>query len=195
MYAWPLSLAALAASSSPYPATEVLAAFGDACAKIETLDGAEAHVVAAGWTKFDPAPDSAVGQIVALGRSEAEKLLANDPTSSLSPMRVYHRDVAGESLELVLSGVTRQGAPVNGCRLYDVGETRPIAIEAAEKWIGRPVGTRNDFPEISIAEWSPGYGPDHDSFALYFVPPGSPAIQLVKVSGITLKADFVGAAE
>lgn len=185
-------LASLALGSAPYPAEQVLAAFGETCRDLEDLATTEATARAAGWTSITPEPTSPIGQLVALGVSEGRKL-AEAEGGSIGPMRVLRRDVAGEELIAVLSGASRDGTTVNGCRVFDVGETRQITATQAERWTGRPPTQATEDAVVSIASWEPGYAPGHDRFELYFVPADSPAVQLVKVSGITLKADFVGA--
>jgi hypothetical protein len=194
-----IALALLVAAAQPagpqaYPAAEVLAAFGDVCRDLKDLERTKARALSAGWAAFTPEPSTPIGQLVEFGMSQGRKM-ATAQGGSITPMRVLRRNVAGEELVAVLSGVRMEGSAVNGCRVYDVGETREIKAAEAEAWIGRPPARSASDAVISIAAWEPGYEADHDSFELFFVPSGSPAIQLVKVSGVALKADFVGGQE
>ena len=147
-----------------------------------------------GWTGFTPDRSSPVGELVEFGMTEGKKIVA-EKGGSISPMRVMRRTVAGEELVAVLSDVTMDGAKVNGCRVYDVGETRRITQADAERWTGRAPSRAQEDEVIAVAAWEPGYAAEHDSLEVFFVPAASPAITFVKVSGIALKADFVGATD
>ena len=187
-----LLLASLASTPAPYPAEQVLAAFGQVCRNLVDLGETEAEAKAAGWSPFEPDEASPIGELVAFGMSEGEKV-AETEGGSMSPMQVLRRKVEGEELVVVLSGARKDGVTVNGCRVFDVGEPRQITPAQAERWTGRAPSRVDDDPEISIASWEPGYASGHDSFEIYFIPANSPAINLVKVSGVVLKADLVGA--
>ncbi|HEX8667884.1 MAG TPA: hypothetical protein VF727_05875 [Allosphingosinicella sp.] len=177
-----------------YPTAEVLDAFAEVCRPIASLDGAAAAARGAGWQTFVPEPSSDIGQLLTFANEGAASLSAEHGAKVL-PMVALRRTVAGEALIAVLSGVVMKGVKVNGCRVYDAGETREISRAAAEAWIKRPPSKVVEDPALHISTWEPGFDPRHDSFELYFIPAGSPAIEMVKVSGIALKADFVGAAD
>ena len=189
-----LLLASLAPSPAPYPAEQVLAAFGQVCRNLDDLRETEAEAKAAGWATFKPDAASPIGELVAFGVSEGKKL-ADAKGGSLTPMRVLRRKVEGEELVAVLSGARMDGVKVNGCRVFDVGEPRQITPAQGERWTGRAPSRVDDHPAFSIARWEPGYASGHDSFEIFFVPANSPVINLVKVSGVALKADLVGAKE
>lgn len=182
------------ASPEPaYPADDVLAAFADVCRPIADLDAVAEGAAARGWERFEPDPASPIGELVAFGETEGAKMLA-PKGGKLLPMAALRRNVAGEDLVVILSGIELSGQRVNGCRLYDVGETRELDASAIESWVGRPRTRNMDDPAIRVSTWEPGYDAAHDSLELFFIPPGSPAIAMLKVSGVALKADFVGAA-
>jgi hypothetical protein len=189
----PLLLAALAPNPPPYPAEQVLAAFGEACRGLDDFEQMEANAQASGWARFVPDPASPIGELIATGRSAAKKMLEKEGGGSMSPVRVLRRQVAGEDLVAILSGVHIGGTKVNGCRIYDVGEARQIPAVQAERWMGRAPSRTADDPAISIARWEPGYAARHDSFEIYFVPANSPAVNVVKFSGVVLTASLVGA--
>jgi hypothetical protein len=184
---------AAGAAPAPYPEAEVLNAFGEACGGIDSLKKTAKGAVASGWETFTPDASSPIGQLLEYGYSEGKKIIEEEGRGSISPMLSLRREVAGEQLVLVLSGVELDGTIVNGCRVYDVGEERELSVGAGEKWVGRAPShlVRDDL--LSTATWEPGYGKGHNSFEIYFIPPRSPAIEFVKFSGVALKADFVGA--
>ena len=189
-----LIASAQSAAPAPYPSSEVLAAFGNVCRSLSDLKQTEAEATSAGWTVVRPDPATPIGELVTFGMTEGSKMAAAEG-GSIAPMRVLRRDVAGEELVAVLSGVRMNGSVVNGCRVYDVGEARRISLAEAEAWVGRPPSRSTSDEILSTATWEPGFDANHDSFELCFIPTGSPAVKMVKVSGVVLKADFVGAEE
>jgi hypothetical protein len=191
-----LALAALlqtaASADSPYPTEQVVAAFAEVCRHVDDLRRAESDAVAAGWARFTPDPASPLGELIAIGRAEAQKVFEEQKGGSMSDTVALRHSIAGEELFLVLSEMTVGGQTVRGCRIYDIGETREITIAQAEKWIGRAPTRQASEPGIaSMTTWEPGFAAGHDSFELFYVPAGSPAIGALKVSGVFLKADYV----
>lgn len=186
-----LSTQALAAKKAePYPAKAVLDAFRSACSDLATLDAAAIKVTEAGWKQEDP-DQTPVGELVRFGREQGEKALTG-VGKVLGDPNVYSRKVAGEALYLVLSGVEVMDMTLIGCRGYDPDETRRIDPKEAEKWMGREPDLSVDRPEATRLKWQPGLTAQQDSFEIYYVPAGSPAIEITKVAGIALKADQVG---
>lgn len=186
-----VSTQALAAEKAePYPTKAVLDAFRAACSDLSTLDAAAAKVAKAGWKlEADPAT-TPVGELVRFGREQGEKALEG-VGKVLGDPNVYSRKVSGEALYLVLSGVEVMDMTLIGCRGYDPDETRTIDARDAERWMGRAPDLVVDKPEATRLKWEPGLKPEQDSFEIYHVPAGSPAIE-IKVAGIALKADQVG---
>ena len=187
-----LAGAAQATAQPAYPTREVLEGFAEVCRPLGTLQGAAAAAKRVGWQEIALDPNSPAGQLVAFGKAEGANL-ANEQGVELLPMHTLERTIAGEQLTLVLSGAKANGAVVNGCRVFDIGESREMPAADVAAWLKRAPTDVWDKPELRVTLWEPGYEMNHDSFELYFVPAGSPAIELVKVSGIVLKADFVGA--
>ena len=186
-----LSTQALAAEKAePYPTVPVLAAFRAACSDLTTLSVAADKVTKAGWTAQNP-DATPVGELVRFGREQGEKALAGVGKILEAP-NVYSRKVAGETLYLVLSGVEVIDMTLIGCRGYDPDETRSIDPKDAERWMGRAPDLAVDKPEATRLKWEPGLTPQQDSFEIYHVPAGSPAIAITKVAGIAFKADQIG---
>jgi hypothetical protein len=193
----PLLAAAAAEPSTSvpaYPAAAVLEAFGAGCARVASLDDTRKDLQAQGWETYIPVKGTPIGDLLAFGMEAGGKMVA-EAGGSMAPSTVLRKTVEEEDLQIILSGVTMSGTTVQGCRLYDVGETRRITPAEAEAWIGRAPDKVTDVPQISVATWEPGKAEDHSSFELYFVPEGSPAIALLKFNGLAMKADHVGAAE
>lgn len=190
----PFSVVALAAMATPcaaqtgagYPAVAVLDAVRATCATPATPQS----VLAAGWTRAADPGATPVGELLAFGRSAGAKMLEG-VGKLLDEPSVYQRTVAGESLYLILSGVQTGDTVVRGCRIYDPGETREIAVPVAASWVKRAATRTVDQPELRVATWEPGFAAGQDSFQLFFVPAGSPAMSLTKVSGLAFKVDWV----
>lgn len=194
-----LCLAGLACTGSPaaaaeaaYPAAAVLSAARDACSDLSSRDAAAAKVTASGWTKAADPYATPVGELVRFGYEQGKKLLETSKGKLDGGPLVFARQVAGETLHLVLSSVEMDGVTVLGCRTYDVGETRRIALEDAAKWAGRKPDQTVDRAELVKYTWEPGLLPKQDSFEIFYVPAGSPLVALTKSPGLAIKADQVG---
>jgi len=185
---------AAASAAAPYPSGDVLDAFDAACRNIASIEKVEADLVEQEWVAEIPATDSPLGRLLAVGRAGAAEIL-NETGDRMSDTRVFTKTVSGESLDIIVSRVESNGTIVNGCRLYDVAETRSIDLAKADKWIGRKADKVIEREEPAVVNWTPGYADGHDSFEIFYVPEGSPVIKLTQFNGIALKADFVGETE
>ncbi len=186
--------AATTPAVAPYPSTAGLEAFGEACRNVRDLEQVETDLVEQQWTAEIPADDSPLGKLLAVGRAGAAKILDSDG-DTMSNTKVYTKTIKGERLDVILSSVQSSGRFVNGCRMYDVNETRKIETADARTWIGREPDRSVGREEIFMTNWAPGYAEGHNSFEIFYVPEGSPIIALTQFHGLALKADFVGETE
>jgi hypothetical protein len=184
------SPAAAAQAASAYPAAQVLSAAREACSQLSGRDAAAAKIAASGWAKAADPYATPVGDLVRFGNEAGRKILGEEGKLDDGPL-VFSREVGGETLHLVLSSVESAGVVVTGCRTYDVGETRRIDQAQSSAWAGRKPDDVVDRAELVKYTWEPGLIPDQDSFEIFYVPAGSPLIELIKVSGIAIKADQV----
>ncbi len=182
---------AQAETSAPYPAVAVLDAVKAACSRLEKREDTLADLTANGWVPVALPADSPLGQLLAMGKAAGEAMMKAGNGSVATPA-AYGKTVAGEDLKIILSGVTMANSIVNGCRLYDVGETRPIPIEVAERWFGKKADRANENEALSIATWYIGPEDDGATFDIYFVPASSPLVNAMKVSGVAIRMDYVG---
>ncbi|MBB4859714.1 hypothetical protein HNO88_003043 [Novosphingobium chloroacetimidivorans] len=182
---------AAAEQAAPYPTAQVLGAARDACSDLSSREAAAARIAASGWSKAADPYATPVGELVRFGYEAGRKMLENGSGTVDSGPLVFSRQVAGESLNLVLSSVVMDGVSVMGCRTYDVGETRRIGKDAASAWAGREPDQSVDQAELVKYTWEPGLQPGQDSFEVFYVPAGSPLIAMVKFPGIAIKADQV----
>ena len=165
-----------------------------ACSRLEKRADTVADLTANGWVPVTLPPTSPLGQLLAMGKAAGEKMLKAQG-GSMAESAAYSKTVAGENLTIILSGVISKEAIVNGCRIYDVDETRPLDPDAVARWMGRKPRQTNSNDALSLANWSPGLAPGQDSFDVYFVPAKSPLVELLKVSGVAIRMDYVRAAE
>ncbi|HTN14452.1 MAG TPA: hypothetical protein VL094_06570 [Sphingomonadaceae bacterium] len=171
-----LPLAATSASEDlaepePYPAREVLAAFATACSGIEDLPVAEASVQAAGWERFEPAADSAIGRI---RNSGVELMARQEPTVEMIDGGVWRRAVAGRDLIAVLSGVKMDRIVSHGCRIYDLAAPAALPAKMLSDWAVRdPVQRPSGIVGGSKFVWNPGLKPGHMEMEISFVPKGT----------------------
>ena len=183
------SASAHAVTPAPYPAVAVLEAAKAACARLGKRADTVADLTTNGWMPISLPAGSSLAQLLEIGKNAGAKAVG--PSGSMAETAVYGKTVENEDLVIILSGVTTDGVTVNGCRLYDAGETRPLPVAEAERWIAR-APTRSDSNEVfSIASWSPGLVKGQDSFDLYFVPSKSPLVEVLKVSGVAIRMDQV----
>jgi hypothetical protein len=179
---------------SPYPAIAVLDAVKAACSRLEARADTVADLETNGWVPVTLPADSPLGQLLAMGKAAGEKMLKADGGSIVEP-EAFAKTVAGEELTIILSGVSTDEAKVNGCRIYDVGETRPLDPAIVTKWMAREPTRTNSNDALTLTNWSPGLATGHDSFDVYFVPAKSPLVALLKVSGVAIRVDQIVAAK
>jgi hypothetical protein len=177
-----------------YPAVAVLEAVKAACSRLERREDTVADLAANGWQKVELAADSPLGQLLAMGKAAGEKMLKADG-GSIAESAAYTKSVAGEDLTIILSGVVTDSATVNGCRIYDVGETRPLDPAAVARWMGREPTRSNSNDALTLSNWTPGLADGQDGFDVYFVPAESPLVPLLKVSGVAIRMDYVNPAK
>lgn len=174
-----------------YPALQVLEAFATACSGIEIVAVAEASVAAAGWERFQPAPESAIARIVKTGHDVLADL---DESGSMETIDggIWRKQVAERELFIVLSGVKDSGIGSYGCRLYDLAASRALTREELQDWAVRePQSVPTGLPGAYKYIWNPGLKPGHMEMEASFVPQGTvlPApLAGVPLSGIVLTA-------
>ncbi len=183
-----LAAAPAAAQGGGYPLPAVVDALRGACSDRATVERAAAGGALAGWTRAADPAKTPVGPVVALGLDAVRgtNVQATRPA-------VFARTVAGRPLHIVVSGVTTGGTRVIGCRLYDTGATARVTAAAAQRVVGRAPARSVDRPELQRLSWEPGLAAGQDSFEIYFVPPDSPVVEMVKLGGLALKVDWVDA--
>lgn len=183
---------AAVAAEAPYPEVQLLEAFRDGCGSIKNQAATSTLLVAAGWRPVATSEESGVlAEFLAFSREEGEKA-ATLEGAEIGKIEAFEKIVAEEQVYIILDEVRADGVRITGCQLYDFGESRPLAKETAAKWLKRDPTATLDRPEIRTAEWMPGILPRHDSFKIFFVPNNSPAVQMVRFSGVALKSDTVG---
>ncbi|UUL82647.1 hypothetical protein [Sphingomonas qomolangmaensis] len=178
----------VATPAAAYPAKPVLDAFRATCSNLRDLTGTERRATATGWTKL---ADSAATPLAGLMRfsETAAADFVKKGGGTMRPSSMFKREIAGELVYLVLSGVTLEGRTVNGCRLYDADEPRRIAPATVTAWIGREPVQSVDQPALARTTWEPGMAKGQDSFELSFIATASPMLGVPQVAGIALKAD------
>jgi hypothetical protein len=187
----PACAGSAAAKETAYPAAEVLGAAKDACSDLSSRDAAASRIATRGWTKAADPYATPVGELVRFGYEAGRKVVEGQGGKLDDGPLVFSREIAGETLHLVISSVEMSGTAVLGCRTYDVGETRRIDQAQAAAWAGRKPDQVVDRAELAKYTWEPGLIPGQDSFEIFYVPAGSPLIGLIKISGIAIKADQV----
>ena len=121
-----LSAQALAGErAEPYPAGQVLDAFRAACSDLSSLEAAAARATENGWKLAEDPDATPLGELVRFGYEQGQEALEGIGKVSGAP-NVYSREVAGETLYLILSGIEVADMTVTGCRAYDPEEPRTI---------------------------------------------------------------------
>ena len=173
-----------------YPATAVLTAFRSACSDLGSIEAASGRVRQEGWTELASTSGTPIAPLMDFAQREGNRMV-EQAGGTVDPMRSFRKTVAGEDLYLVVSQVRIEGNEVTGCRMYDVDDPRRISIADATAWLGRGPSQTEDRPELMRGLWTPGFSGGQDSFELFYIPAGSPALQLVQIAGIGLKIDQV----
>ena len=178
-----------------YPHRDVLDAFATACSGVEVPAVTHASVLAAGWQKIEPAPDTQIARIVNGGAAAVAAENTADPEgpqAEMLPGGIYRKEVAGRELFAVISGVTFGDIASYGCRVYDLAATQGIPGEELERWAVRPpIGEVTGLPGVTKFVWNPGLKPGHMEMEVSFMPAGTPLPQPISdipVSGLILTA-------
>lgn len=186
--------AAVPDAAEPYPAREVLEAFGTACSGIEIIAVARASVLAAGWEEFEPGEETAIGRIVAMGEALAEQEAANDPDFELETITggIFRKDVSGRELFAVISGAKVGDIGSYGCRIFDLTAPAALTSEEVEQWAVRePQQVFTGVPGGVKFVWNPGLKPGHMEMEVSFVPQGTvfpEPLSDIPLSGLVLTA-------
>lgn len=176
------------AAPAPFPAEAVYGAFATACADIASLDAAATRIAGQGWTRVEPAPDSEIGRLLAMGR-EAARGLGVTETGAFA----FRRTVDGVALDLLLSGVAVDGDLVNGCRLYAFGDVRGVPDTVISAALGRaPMRAGDDVLGARRSEWQPGLNDGQLSVEAMTVPAGSRVASMLGFHGTALVAQGEG---
>ena len=174
-----------------YPMEPVLGAFATACSGIEIVSVAQASVSAAGWERFEPAADSAIGQIVSSGTRLLAEMDPDDQPEVIDG-GIWRQQIAGRELFIVISGVKDSGVGSYGCRLYDLAAPRAPTAEQLQDWAVRePQQVFTGIPGAYKFTWNPGLKPGHMEMEASFVQQGTvlPApLTGIPLSGIVLTA-------
>jgi hypothetical protein len=184
-----IALAAATASPAPYPTAAVLDAVAAVCSNVSDRAETETRLAALGWSAVTLDPASPLGALLEMGKTEGAKLLSEGGT--MQPSAAYQKNVAGENLSIILSGVSMEGMTVSGCRLYDVDETRPMPVDDVTKWIKRKPERAESSTALSIATWPGGFAKGQSTLDVYFVPATSPLVHALKVSGVAIRVDQI----
>ncbi len=177
-----------------YPALEVLNAFREGCGSVENQAATAASLTAADWQEGSTFAPTKLVIFLNFAR-ETGGTAVTEAGGTMSDMQVFKKTVAGEELYVVLSEVTIDGTRVSACRLFDMGETRAIPPETVAEWLDREPTKAIDQDGVQITDWEPGTQPGHDSFQVFYIPPGSQLADAFKFDGVALKSDTVGTAE
>jgi|GEM_PF-1722827 len=180
-----------AVADNGYPLRKVLEAFGTACSGVEVTAVTQASAQAAGWDRFEPAPDSAIGQIIASGLRLVAEDDDGDPVEIIDG-GVWSKQVAGRDLVLIISGATFSGIASYGCRVYDLAAPAAPTAEQLQEWAVRePQQVFTGLPGAYKFVWNPGLKPGHMEMEASFVPQGTvlPApLEGIPLSGLVLTA-------
>jgi hypothetical protein len=188
-FAFLMTMAAAANPAAAYPSVAVLNATKEVCAALSSSEAATQNAAAHGWSAVTAPKGTPLGDLIAFGLEAGTKLAAQDD-GKVMQLSTFTKLVAGEQLSVVFSGIDYGPSGIFGCRVYDIAETRPISIADAETWLGRKADSQVSRPDLTSAKWRPGLNPENDiDFDIFFVPEGSPMIELVKVSGTALVAN------
>ncbi len=186
--------AEIATVDNSYPALEVLNAFREGCGSVENQAATAASLTAADWQEGTAFIPTQLVMFLTFAQ-ETGGAAVTEAGGTMSDMQVFKKTIAGEELYVVLSEVEADGTRVSACRLFDMGETRPIPPETVAEWLDREPTKIIDQAGVQITDWEPGTQAAHDSFQVFFIPPDSQLADIFKFDGVALKSDTVGVVE
>ena len=177
---------ATAAQATPTrPVQAALAEFDQVCGRVADRDGYVAAAPAAGWTAFEPAADSPVGRLIAMGQTAGREAAAEIGEGEMRHENAaFRKTVGGRELILLVSLIElpRMQASTE-CRVYDTTAAAPTEAEISA-WTRTPPTSRAREQGLTAFEWQPGFRPGFRNISVVHLDPASPLRSRIPVVGL-----------
>ena len=188
--------AAAQASQPANPVRTAFAEFDRVCGRAGTRETYVSAAAGAGWTAFEPAPNSSVGRLIAMGqtasRDAAQQMGLSEGLGFEND--AFRKTVGGGELILLVSRVElpRQQQSLE-CRLYNLAATAPTPADIAA-WTSTPPTARVNEQGLTGYEWEPGFRPGFSNIAVTHLDAVSPLRAQIPVIGLGITATQQGPA-
>lgn len=182
--------AAAAAPADASPVRNALAEFDRVCSRAQAREAYLAAAPGAGWEPHQPAADSPLGRLIAMGDAAARQ--APSPTGQPGAARIeniaFRKTANGRELFLLVSRVEIQGLePSLECRLYDFAAPAPTDAEVAA-WTSATPRNRINEQGLNSYGWYPGFRGGFSRIDLTHLDPSSPLREQIPVTGLSITA-------
>jgi hypothetical protein len=185
----PANNGAAAAVQAGGPVRTALAEFDRVCSQVMDRDGYVAAAPGAGWAPFEPAPDSPLGRLIALGQNMAREAgtQLNQAGEVSSENSAFRKTADGRELVLLVSEIQIPGMERSlECRVYDFTAPAPTDAEIAAWTSARPEKVNEQ--GITAYGWRPGFRQGFSRIDVTHLDPSSPLRAQVPVTGLSVTA-------
>ena len=181
---------AAAAPADATPVRNALAEFDQVCSRAQEREAYLAAAPGAGWEPHQPAADSPLGRVIAMGEAAIRQVPAQtgQPGEARIENNVFRKTANGRELFLVVSQVQVPGMQRSlECRVYDFAAPAPSDAEVAA-WTSATPRNRVNEQGLNAYGWYPGFRAGFSRIDLMHLDPSSPLRAQIPVTGLSITA-------
>jgi hypothetical protein len=181
---------AAAAPADATPVRNALAEFDQVCSRAQEREAYLAAAPGAGWEPHQPAADSPLGRIIAMGEAAIRQVPAQtgQPGEARIENNVFRKTANGRELFLVVSQVQVPGMERSlECRVYDFAGPAPTEAEITA-WAPTRANNRVNEQGLNAYGWQPGFRQGFSRIDVTHLDPSSPLRAQVPISGLSITA-------
>jgi len=182
---------AAAAPADATPVRNALAEFDRMCSRAQEREAYLAAAPGAGWEPHQPAADSQLGRVIAIGEAAASQA-PTPATGQTGDARivnsVFRKMANGRELFLLVSRITVPGMERSlECRVYDFAAPAPTEAEITA-WTTTAPANRASEQGLTAYGWFPGFRQGFSRIDVTHLNPSSPLAAQFPISGLSIVA-------
>lgn len=179
-----------AAAQAASPVRNALAEFDRVCNRAQPREAYLAAAPGAGWEAHQPAADSPLGRIIALGEAAARDVSTElgQPGQARIENSVFRKTANGRELFLLVSQIQMPGMERSlECRVYDFAAPAPTEAEITA-WTATRANNRVNERGLNAYGWQPGFRQGFSRIDVTHLDPSSPFRAQIPISGLSVTA-------
>jgi len=172
------------------PVSTALAEFDSVCGRPMDRDAYVAAAPGAGWVAFEPAAESPLGRLIAIGRAEIRdaSTQTGEDTEGRFENSAFRKTANGRELVLLVTEGQIPGMERNlECGVYDLAAPAPTAAEIAA-WTPTSANTRVNEQGLTVYGWQPAFREGFNRITVTHLDPSSPLSSQIPIAGLSITA-------